>query len=327
MKKRVIKVSVSALAIAFTMWLFAACAASSMEEKGMMEEETHKSDMMDKKMDDNMDHPMDKKMDDKMGGSMEKKMDDDMGGSMEKKMDEPMEKKMDKMEGDMSHGMDQKMDKDMSGMKHDAMGTETATFAGGCFWCVEADFEKIPGVIQVVSGYSGGDEMNPTYEDVSYGRTHHLESVQVIYDPHKVSYGQLLEYFWRHVDPTDDGGQFVDRGAQYRTAIFYHSEAQHKAAEASKKALAMSGTFSRKIVTPIVPFKSFYKAEDYHQDFYKTHKSRYTMYRMGSGRDTFIHNTWGMDAEKMPMMKKDGMVKGGMKDDKMGMEKMEKDKM
>ncbi len=175
-----------------------------------------------------------------------------------------------------------------------------ATFAGGCFWCTESDFEKLPGVKSVISGYSGGDEPNPTYGQVSAGETGHMESVQVYYDPAEISYSQLLDWFWRHIDPTDDGGQFVDRGKQYRSAIFYHDEEQHRLAEESKQKLAASGVFKKPIVTMIVPFKSFYPAEDYHQDYYKRNPLRYKYYRHGSGRDQFLERTWGKDVDKLP---------------------------
>ncbi len=171
-----------------------------------------------------------------------------------------------------------------------------ATLAGGCFWCVEADFEKLPGVVKVISGYSGGEEVNPTYKQVSAGLTGHLESVQVYYDPAKLSYGQILDWFWRHIDPTDGGGQFVDRGPQYRSAIFYHNEEQRKVAEESKARLAASGVFKKPIATEIRPFKSFYPAEDYHQDYYKENPLRYKYYRHGSGRDQFLDKTWGEEA-------------------------------
>ena len=167
----------------------------------------------------------------------------------------------------------------------------TATFAGGCFWCVEADFEKLPGVVEVISGYTGGRGENPTYGD--YAEKGHVEAVQVFYDPAKVSYQQLLDYFWRHVDPTDAGGQFVDRGAQYRSVIFYHDEEQKRLAEESKQALEKSGRFPKPIVTEIVPLTKFYRAEDYHQDYYKTHALKYKYYRWNSGRDQFIQKAWG----------------------------------
>jgi peptide methionine sulfoxide reductase msrA/msrB len=182
----------------------------------------------------------------------------------------------------------------------DAMVTKTtgnrtlkiATFAGGCFWCSEADFEKIPGVAKVISGYTGGTEENPTYEEVSSGTTGHVEAIQVYYDPEKVNYEKLLQVFWRHIDPTDGGGQFVDRGPQYGTAIFYHDEEQKKAAEKSKEELAKSGKFGKPIVTPILKFTRFYEAEDYHQDYYRKNPLRYTYYRHGSGRDPFLEKVW-----------------------------------
>ncbi|MBI2092703.1 MAG: peptide-methionine (S)-S-oxide reductase MsrA [Deltaproteobacteria bacterium] len=162
-----------------------------------------------------------------------------------------------------------------------------ATFAGGCFWCIEAAFEKVPGVYEVLSGYAGGTKANPTYEDVSSGLTGHLESIQIIYDPAKVSYDNLLDIFWSQIDPTDDSGQFVDKGSQYRTAIFYHNEEQKQLALASKKRLEKSGIFNKPISTDIRPAGIFYTAEEYHQDFYKKDPNRYNAYRKSSGRDEF----------------------------------------
>jgi peptide methionine sulfoxide reductase msrA/msrB len=167
-----------------------------------------------------------------------------------------------------------------------------ATFAGGCFWCVESDFEKVDGVIEVISGYTGGDTENPTYEQVSSGRTAHIEAVQVIYDPEKVSYAALLDVFWRHVDPTDKGGQFVDRGPQYRTAVFYESDEEKHLAESSKAALDRSARFDRPVVTEIRKLDKFYAAEEYHQDYYKKSPVRYGVYRSNSGRDLFIRKVW-----------------------------------
>jgi peptide methionine sulfoxide reductase msrA/msrB len=174
--------------------------------------------------------------------------------------------------------------------KHDNF--KTATFAGGCFWCTESDFEKIEGGIDVQSGYTGGDRPNPTYKEVSAGKTDHVEAVQVKYDPDKITYQELLDVFWRHVDPTDPGGQFVDRGPKYRSAIFYNTEEERKLAEQSKKDLERSGRFNKPVVTEIVKIKEFYPAEDYHQDYYKKSPYRYKMYRYGSGRDQFIEKTW-----------------------------------
>jgi peptide methionine sulfoxide reductase msrA/msrB len=177
----------------------------------------------------------------------------------------------------------------------EAMALEKATFAGGCFWCVEAPFEKIAGVASVVSGYTGGHKENPTYEEVSAGTTGHLEAVQISYDPTKIGYDELLNVFWRTFDPTDAGGSFYDRGTQYTSAIFYHSDEQKALAEASKMALDESGRFDEPIVTPIRPAETFYLAEVYHQDYYKKNPLHYHQYRSGSGRDDFIGAHWGDD--------------------------------
>ncbi|WP_305044017.1 peptide-methionine (S)-S-oxide reductase MsrA [Geoalkalibacter sp.] len=172
---------------------------------------------------------------------------------------------------------------------------DKAIFAGGCFWCMEPPFEKLPGVIAVISGYIGGTKENPTYQEVSAGITGHAEAVEITYDPAQVSYADLLEVFWRNIDPTDGGGQFVDRGSQYRSAIFYLDEEQRRLAEESKARLARSGTFSKPIVTQIVPASTFYPAEAYHQDYYKENPVRYQFYRYGSGRDRFLDKVWGKD--------------------------------
>ncbi|GAB7081802.1 peptide-methionine (R)-S-oxide reductase MsrB [Megalodesulfovibrio paquesii] len=169
----------------------------------------------------------------------------------------------------------------------------TAVFAGGCFWCTESDFEKIPGVLDAISGYAGGQEANPTYDQVSMGRTGHLEAVQVVYDPNITSYAALVEVFWRTIDPTDAGGQFVDRGAQYRSAIFYATPEERDAALRSKAALEASGRFGKPIATAILPLERFWPAEAYHQDFHKTNPARYCAYRQGSGRDQFTAKVWG----------------------------------
>jgi peptide methionine sulfoxide reductase msrA/msrB len=174
---------------------------------------------------------------------------------------------------------------------------EIATLAGGCFWCIEAPFEKVQGVVKVISGYAGGTKENPTYKEVSSGRTDYREAVQVYYDPEVISYAEILDIFWRQFDPTDDGGSFADRGFQYTSAIFYHDEDQKKIAEKLKKALDNSGIFHKQIVTPIIEFTTFYPAEDYHQDFYKKDPDRYYSYRKGSGRDTFIMNKWNDEKE------------------------------
>ncbi len=168
-----------------------------------------------------------------------------------------------------------------------------ATFAGGCFWCTESDFEKFDGVIDAVSGYTGGSQLNPTYGQVSSGRTGHTEAVQVHYDPQKISYEELLDIFWKYMDPTDPNGQFVDRGSQYRPGIFYHNENQRRLAEASRMKLEESGVFSNPIKTEITRFERFYVAEDYHQDYYKKNPLRYKYYRYNSGRDQFLKQVWG----------------------------------
>jgi peptide methionine sulfoxide reductase msrA/msrB len=172
-------------------------------------------------------------------------------------------------------------------------GFPSAVFAGGCFWCVEADLQKLYGVLEVESGFAGGEEKDPSYKEVSSGSTGHVEAVRVWYDPDRISYDKLLDFFWRHIDPTDDGGQFVDRGSQYRTVIFYEDEKQKRTAEASKEKLEKSGPFDAPIVTEIRPLDRFYKAEDYHQDFFKTNPTRYESYRSGSGRDRFVCKIWG----------------------------------
>ncbi|MCI0602543.1 peptide-methionine (S)-S-oxide reductase MsrA [bacterium] len=168
-----------------------------------------------------------------------------------------------------------------------------ATFAGGCFWCMEPPFDKLPGVVSTTSGYAGGQKMNPTYEEVSAGVTGHAEVVQVLYDPSKVSYAKLLEVFWHNIDPFVKNRQFCDTGSQYRTAIFYHDENQKKLALESKTALEKSGKLKELIVTEIVPLKDFYPAEEYHQDFYKKSSLRYNSYRIGCGRDRRLEEIWG----------------------------------
>ncbi len=176
----------------------------------------------------------------------------------------------------------------MTEMKNDL---PVATLAGGCFWCVESDFRKLPGVVKVVSGYAGGRGPNPTYED--YAHKGYVEAVQVYYDPRKVSYQGILDYFWRHIDPTDAGGQFCDRGAQYRSVIYFHDEEQRRQAEESKQKLAASGVFKKPVVTEIARFTNFYPAEDYHQDYARKNPLRYKYYRWNCGRDQFLHQVWG----------------------------------
>lgn len=175
---------------------------------------------------------------------------------------------------------------------------EKATFSGGCFWCMEPLFKELGGVIDVIPGYSGGNEENPKYKEISSGKTGHREAIQIIYDPKIISYEQLLDIFWKQIDPTDSEGQFSDKGKQYTTAIFYHNKEQKKIAEKSKKSLRDSGKFDKPIVTEIFPFKSFYPAEDYHQEYYRKNPLRYKLYRMGSGRDRYIKKVWKSGNEK-----------------------------
>ena len=168
-----------------------------------------------------------------------------------------------------------------------------ATFAGGCFWCMEAPFEALDGVVSVTSGYTGGSKENPTYEEVSSGRTGHAEAVQVVYDPAKISYERLLNVYWRNVDPTDRTGQFCDRGSQYRPAIFVHDETQRKLAEASKAALGKTKPFAAPVVVDIVPASAFWPAEEYHQKYHSKNPIRYRYYRTGCGRDARLRELWG----------------------------------
>ena len=177
-------------------------------------------------------------------------------------------------------------------------GHAVATFAGGCFWCMEPPYDKLPGVVATISGYMGGRSANPTYEQVSTGRSGHAEVVQVVYDPKKVSYEKLLEVFWVNIDPTVKDRQFCDSGSQYRTGIFYHDEAQRKAAEASKAALEKAKPFRDPIVTPIEMASTFYPAEDYHQDYYVKNPVRYNLYRSGCRRDERLKQLWGDKAGK-----------------------------
>lgn len=173
--------------------------------------------------------------------------------------------------------------------------TQQALFAGGCFWCVESAFEYVDGVVAAISGYAGGEIEDPTYEQVSSGTTGHKEVVLVIFDPAQVTYEQLVEYFWKQIDPTDAGGSFVDRGSQYTSAIYYDSPEQKRIAEASKQNLEASGKYSEPIATEILPATSFYPAEEYHQDYYKKSPLKYRYYRSGSGRDDYLKKVWGED--------------------------------
>ncbi|MFZ4536192.1 peptide-methionine (S)-S-oxide reductase MsrA [Propionivibrio sp.] len=173
-----------------------------------------------------------------------------------------------------------------------ATNAATAIFAGGCFWCIEADFEKLPGVIGAESGYTAGKKVDPTYEQVSAGSTGHTEAIRVTYDPSRVSYAQLVDFFWKHIDPTVKDRQFCDVGSQYRSGIYWQNEAERKVAESSRDALLASGKF-KEIHTEIVAATAFYPAEEYHQDYYKKNPIRYAYYRNGCGRDSRVESLWG----------------------------------
>ena len=174
--------------------------------------------------------------------------------------------------------------------------TEKATFAGGCFWCMEAPFDKLPGVVSVTPGYSGGQTSNPTYEEVSAGGTGHAEVVQIVFDPSKTSYSRLLDVFWRNIDPTARDRQFCDTGSQYRSAIFYHGEEQRRVALQSKAALERNKPFKGPVVTEITPAGAFYAAEEYHQHYYQKNPLRYSFYRSSCGRDRRLKELWGSSA-------------------------------
>ena len=177
-----------------------------------------------------------------------------------------------------------------------APGLESATFAGGCFWCMEPPYDELAGVVSTTSGYIGGQTKNPTYEEVSRGGTGHAEAVQVVYDPKKVSYEKLLEVFWRNIDPTTPNAQFCDHGTQYRSAIFFHNDEQRRLAQASRDEVARTKRFREPIVTEITRATTFYPAEAYHQDYYKKNPLRYKFYRANCGRDTRLEQLWGKSA-------------------------------
>jgi len=177
-----------------------------------------------------------------------------------------------------------------------AANLEKATFAGGCFWCMEHPFDALPGVVSVTSGYTGGQKVNPTYQEVSAGGTGHAEAVQIVYDPSKITYGKLLDVFWHNIDPTTKDRQFCDSGHQYRSAIFFHTEEQHEEALQSKAELEKTKPFKEPVVTEIVPAGEFYPAEEYHQHYYKKNPIRYWYYRNGCGRDRRLKELWGSKA-------------------------------
>ncbi len=183
-------------------------------------------------------------------------------------------------------------------MDGDNPNKKYATFAGGCFWCMAGPFQELDGVLEVKSGYTGGHTENPTYEDVCSGASDHYEAVQITYDPSKADYSLLLDTFWRQIDPTDPGGQFYDRGQQYRTVIFYHDEEQKELAFASKNELGNSGRFGKPIVTEILPACRFYPAEEYHQDYHRKNPEHYKGYQIGSGRQAFVCRIWGNGHER-----------------------------
>jgi len=174
---------------------------------------------------------------------------------------------------------------------------EKATFAGGCFWCMEHPFDVLEGVQSTIVGYTGGDTDDPTYKDISGGDTGHAEAVEIIFDPEKITYDTLLDIFWRNINPTTKNRQFADAGTQYRTAIFYHNKTQKKAAQSSLKKMNGSGRYDKAIVTEITPASKFYIAEEYHQDYYIKNPLRYKFYRYGSGRDKYLEKIWGVEKE------------------------------
>jgi methionine-S-sulfoxide reductase len=186
---------------------------------------------------------------------------------------------------------------DLRAQENAASSQKTAVFAGGCFWCMQKPFDQTPGVVKTVVGYCGGGEANPTYEQVSAKKTGHRESIQVTYDPSKVSYDQLLDVFWHQIDPTQGDGQFADRGQPYKAAIFYANEEEKKLAEASKAKLGESGKFNKPLVTDLLPAAPFYAAEDYHQKYYQKNAADYQAYYVGSGRAGFLEKTWGKAAK------------------------------
>lgn len=182
----------------------------------------------------------------------------------------------------------------------DKAGTDTATFAGGCFWCLEPPFAQVEGVLEVIPGYTGGKTDQPTYQEVCSGRTGHFEAVRVTYDPNRVSYEQLLEIFWRQIDPTDSGGQFADRGSQYQTAVFFHNPEQRDRAQRSKAELGTSGLFEKPIATEILPAGEFFPAEEQHLQYYQKCPIRYRLYKQGSGRGDYLEHKWGSSKATPP---------------------------
>lgn len=200
---------------------------------------------------------------------------------------------------------------------------EIATFAGGCFWCMEKPYDEIKGILKVEVGYSGKDDVEPTYENVAGKKTKYFEAVQITFDPNEISYGEVVAIFWRQIDPTDEGGQFADRGNHYKTAIFFHDEYQKEQAEKSKKELEESGKFDKPIATKILPFENFYLGEEYHQDFYKKNPQHYQQYRKGSGRDDFLKKNW-KEGEKIFSAEKNKTSNNKLSNDKLSKEELKK---
>ena len=185
-------------------------------------------------------------------------------------------------------------------MENKKENLSSATFAGGCFWCMVPPFQKLNGVVEVIAGYSGGNKKNPGYEEVSSGNTGHLEVVQITYDPSKINYTKLLDTFWKSIDPTDNNGQFADKGSQYKTAIFYHNAEQKILAQKSGSELEKSKKFDKPIATLILPFEEFYPAEEYHQDYYKKNPIRYNLYKIASGREQYLKRVWDNENRTNP---------------------------
>ncbi|MHC4182910.1 MAG: peptide-methionine (S)-S-oxide reductase MsrA [Planctomycetota bacterium] len=175
---------------------------------------------------------------------------------------------------------------------------EKATFAGGCFWCMQHPFDELTGVVSTAVGYTGGQNKNPTYEEVCAGETGHAEAIEILFNPSQITYSELLDVFWKNIDPTTLNRQFADAGTQYRTAIFYHNEEQKQLAESSKEEMDMSGIYDKSIVTEITKASTFYKAEEYHQKYYEKCPVRYKLYKSGSGREQYLDKTWGTDPEQ-----------------------------
>ncbi len=189
-------------------------------------------------------------------------------------------------------------DNESKGADMNSKKLEKATFAGGCFWCMQHPFDELKGIVSTTVGYTGGHKLNPTYEEVCAGTTGHAEAIEILYYPSQITYSELLDVFWRNIDPTTLNKQFADVGTQYRTSIFYHNEEQKRIAVASKKALEKSGRYDKTIITEITPSSTFYKAEEYHQKYYEKNSVRYKLYKFGSGRNEYLEKTWETESEQ-----------------------------